>query len=97
MLKRNLYIGSAVINSIVAWFCFKSFHTGLSIIKGPDCFIGIMIWVCILAVVVSMNIVAYKQFKQFHVRKFPYFLTVALPFFVITLLRTLYTVLQSWG
>ena len=102
--SKKVYIGSVIFNTLLSYFLFAPIRIGWSLIRGlfgevdsSQVFMGALIWFCVLITVVMMECVVYYVFRDCKLKKKKFFLTVIIPFVIVTGTRIIYSVLQTWG
>ncbi len=101
---KRLYIGNAVFMVVAAWIAFRPFYVGWDLIFGltgkrasGEAFVGGLILLCAVLMVLLTEIAVCYSFRFCKPRKSRFALWGAIPFAAVTLLRSLYAVLQSWA
>ncbi len=102
---KKVYTGNAIYTAVFAWFFFRPLQVGFKLFaglmgkaaSGGEIFIGLLIWACVAIMLLLTEIAIYFTFRFCKIKRSSFALWGAVAFFVVTLLRTLYAVLQSWG
>lgn len=101
----RVYIGNAVYTALFAWFFFRPFQVGIRLFaglsgkaaSGGEIFVGILIWACVILMLLLTEVAIFYTFRFCKPRKSSFAAWGAAAFFVVTLLRTVYAILQSWA
>lgn len=97
---KRVYIGNAVFMAVAAWFAFRPIYVGFDLIKGRvsgEIFIGALIWLCVMLMLTLSECAVYYSFRFCKMKKRRFALWGAAPFCIVTILRILYAILQSWA